>query len=118
VQAPYSSFAQAPSSDLEGALRGLGKPSYPALQRSHHAISFHRMITAASRVTPNDNSQTDSPGAIHRQTARKPCKLGYAGAQLPWGYLSVMFIPLADRLNFNPPDCECTLMTTPLSFLR
>ena len=38
--------------------------------------------------------------------------------QLIYGYWSVIFIPLADRLNFNPPDCEFTLMTTPFSFLR
>ena len=31
---------------------------------------------------------------------------------------SVTFIPLADRLNRNPPVCECSLMTTPFSFLR
>jgi len=39
-------------------------------------------------------------------------------AQLIYGYWSVIFIPLAARLNLNPPDCECTLMTTPFSFLR
>ena len=39
-------------------------------------------------------------------------------AQLIYGYWSVIFIPLADRLNFNPPDCDCTLITTPFSFLR
>ena len=31
---------------------------------------------------------------------------------------SVMCIPLADRLNRSPPVWECSLMTTPLSFLR
>lgn len=30
----------------------------------------------------------------------------------------VMRIPLADRLNRSPPVCECSLMTTPFSFLR
>ena len=39
-------------------------------------------------------------------------------AHRPWLTWGVIFIPLADRLNFNPPDCECTLMTTPFSFLR
>jgi hypothetical protein len=34
------------------------------------------------------------------------------------GYWSVMRIPLADRLNRNPPVCECSLITTPFSFLR
>ena len=33
------------------------------------------------------------------------------------GYTSVMCMPLADRLNRNPPVCECSLTTTPFSFL-
>ena len=40
-----------------------------------------------------------------------PCSLSH-------GYLSVICIPLADRLNRNPPVCECSLITTPFSFLR
>ena len=33
------------------------------------------------------------------------------------GYTSVTCIPSADRLNRNPPVCECSLITTPFSFL-
>jgi hypothetical protein len=35
-----------------------------------------------------------------------------------YGCWRAMCIPLADRLNRNPPVCECSLITTPFSFLR
>jgi hypothetical protein len=38
--------------------------------------------------------------------------------RLFYGCWSVMCIPLADRLNLSPPVCECSLITTPFSFLR
>ncbi len=39
-------------------------------------------------------------------------------AHLLHGYSSVMCMPSEERLNFNPPVCECSLITTPFSFLR
>jgi hypothetical protein len=39
-------------------------------------------------------------------------------ARVIYGCWSVMFIPLADRLNRSPPVWECSLMTTPFLFLR
>src|SRR5271155_5688728 len=35
-----------------------------------------------------------------------------------YDFWSVIFIPSADRLNRSPWVCECSLITTPLSFLR
>jgi len=37
---------------------------------------------------------------------------------LLYDFWSVICMPLADRLNRNPSVCECSLITTPLSFLR
>lgn len=55
---------------------------------------------------------------VARVNSAAPALLRFNIARFFYVCWRVICIPLADRLNRSPPVCECSLITTPLSFLR